>query len=218
MTRHGADDGVFIRSMATRGHGGGLSAASLETVTVLTAAGFEDIFVESVGVGQSEVGILSLADLVLLVMNPGAGDEIQALKAGVMEIGDLYVINKCDYPGVEKLERELAGIVREHPRSAVEPKICRTIAVTADGVPELYEAIGAHLSSLEDAGELLERRQRRIGDALVETASSLFRRWIRERGIVDPREGVPFAVIRRRLAEVLEKIDTEYGGHDDRTD
>ncbi|MFP4152969.1 MAG: methylmalonyl Co-A mutase-associated GTPase MeaB [Alkalispirochaeta sp.] len=218
MTRHGADDGVFIRSMATRGHGGGLSAASLETVTVLTAAGFEDIFVESVGVGQSEVGILSLADLVLLVMNPGAGDEIQALKAGVMEIGDIYVINKCDYPGVEKLERELAEVIREHPRSSIPPEIRRTVAVTGDGVSELYGKIGTHLAKLEDAGELLERRQRRIGDALVETASGLFRRWIRERGIVDPREGVPFAVIRRRLAEVLEKIDTEYGGHHDRTD
>ncbi len=113
MDLHSTDDGVFIRSMATRGHHGGLSAAAFETVTLLRAAGFDTTIVETVGVGQSEVGILSLSDVVLLVLIPGSGDDIQAIKAGVMEIADVYVLNKADRPGIDALERAVRGALGE---------------------------------------------------------------------------------------------------------
>lgn len=210
MDRHGVDCGVFIRSMASRGRTGGLAPAALETVAILTAAGFDTIFVESVGVGQSEVGILTLADVVLVVLNPGAGDEIQALKAGVMEIGDLYVVNKADYPEAEGLVRTLRAAVSESAHAAVQPQVCRTVASTGDGVEELHQLIGGRMGALRECGELEARRRRRITLALQEIAGDLFsdwvRRWIAAHGLSDPRGGVPFGKMRRELAASLEAI------------
>ncbi|MDA3948742.1 MAG: methylmalonyl Co-A mutase-associated GTPase MeaB [Spirochaeta sp.] len=206
MTRHSADDGVFIRSMATRGHAGGLSAAALEAVQILSAAGYQDILVESVGVGQSEVGILSLADIVLVVLTPGAGDEIQALKAGVMEIGDIYVINKADYPGVESLERELREVCATALRGAVPPTVRRTVATTGDGVVELYHQIGIHLDALIATGEQARRRRERAGDLLADIAADVVRRWVKQRGAAGSPVEISSTAFRRTLAGALETV------------
>ncbi len=215
MSRHGDDDGVFIRSMATRGHHGGLSAAALDTVTILSAAGYDDVFVESVGVGQSEVGILGLADVVLLVLNPGAGDEIQALKAGVMEIGDIYVINKTDYPGVASLERDLREVCDNATRHTVAPVTAKTVASTGEGVTELYETIHSYHAELDKVGELTRRRQNRLADAVADAAADMVRTWVKEQSFSAAPGDVPLGELRRRLAGALETISTNFGGSHD---
>lgn len=221
MDRHGTDPDVFIRSMASRGRTGGLSPAALETVTVLTAAGFDTIIVESVGVGQSEVGILTLADIVLVVLNPGTGDDIQALKAGVMEIGDVYVVNKADYPEAEGLARTVKNVFAEAHRGSLEPLVMRTIATSGEGLEELYRGIDERLAELHENGELQERHRRRITAALQEIAGDLFNEWvgswIADGDWIDARGGVPFATLRRELSEALRSLSrrTIGGGNDD---
>lgn len=220
MDRHGTDAGVFIRSMASRGRTGGLSPSALETVTILTAAGFDTIFVESVGVGQSEVGILSLADTVLVVLNPGTGDEIQALKAGVMEIGDIYVVNKADYPEADGLVRTVQAAINESPLAVLEPLVLRTISTTGEGIEPLYQEIGRRLDALAECGELENRRRRRVTDALREIAADLFGEWVRdwiaENGWSDFRGGVPFGTLRRELAATLQALYTNIKHKDTR--
>lgn len=214
MNRHRGGDGVYIRSMATRGHGGGLSAAALEAATVLGAAGFNLILVESVGVGQTEVGILSIADLVTVVLNPGTGDEIQTLKAGVMEIGDVYVVNKADLDGAADLERALQRAELRTPETDRPPVIARTIAETGEGVTQLYATVMARLEALAADGALSRRRERGLAAAVQQLAGDLFRRWVEERGIVPAGGAVPFGELRARLAAVLADLgDREV--HDD---
>ena len=129
MQTHGIDPGVYIRSMATRGHLGGLATATADVVTVLDAAGKNPIMVETVGVGQDEIDIVKLADVSVVVLVPGMGDDVQALKAGIMEIGDIFVINKCDRPGVEKMERAvLAMLSLAHRADGWMPPIVKTVA------------------------------------------------------------------------------------------
>lgn len=216
MDRHGTDTRVFIRSMASRGRAGGLSPAALETVTILTAAGFETIIVESVGVGQSEVGILTLADVVLVALNPGTGDDIQALKAGVMEIGDIYVINKADYPEADGLMRTVEAALHESAHTVLQPLVLKTIATTGEGVEEMYRETGRRLDALAECGALEERRRRRIVAALQEMASDLFTTWIHDwiktRGWSDPRGGIPFALVRRELSGMLDALTPESEG------
>jgi len=211
MNAHGVDPEVFIRSVASRGHAGGLAPSSLEMVGVLEAGGYDTIFVESVGVGQSEVGILTLADVVAVVLHPGAGDDIQALKAGVMEIGDLYVVNKADRSGADRLMRSLREEVGHGTRSSLTPEILRTVATEDEGVSDLYVALGRRFNELEECGELDARRRDRLAGALEEMAADLIREWIKQRRLIDPRGGVPFAEIRRRLKQLLESIDTNHG-------
>ncbi len=209
MDLHGTDPGVFIRSMASRGGTGGISAAALETVQVLVSAGYGTIIVESVGVGQSEVGILTLADIVLVALTPGSGDEIQALKAGVMEIGDLYVVNKADYPQAEAMVASLNAALEETLRGGLAPLVLRTVATEGTGVAELYRAIGERLDQLHRTGELERRRQQRVIDALREMATDLFSRWISERLSADGdavSRGIPFAAMRQELEQFLEQF------------
>jgi LAO/AO transport system kinase len=135
--------GIYIRSMATRGNLGGLATATADVVTVLDAAGKNPILVETVGVGQDEIDIVKLADVSIVVLVPGMGDDIQALKAGIMEIGDIFVINKCDRPGVEKMERAvLAMLSLAHRADGWQPPIIKTVATHGRGVDELQAAIG----------------------------------------------------------------------------
>lgn len=184
-------------------------------MTVFAAAGFGTIIMESVGVRQSEVGILNLADVVVVVLNPGAGDEIQALKAGVMEIGDLYVINKADYPEADALERVLKAAVEDSAHAAIRPRVLRTIAVIGAGVDELYRVIGERLEALHSSGELEARRQRRITGALKEIAGDLFGQWvplwIEADGRADPGGGASLGTFRRELAAALETIAIRKG-------
>src|SRR5438552_7192365 len=138
MQTPGIDPGVYIRSMATRGHLGGLATATADVVSVLDAAGKDPIVVETVGVGQDEIEIVKLADVSLVVLVPGMGDDIQALKAGIMEIGDVFVINKCDRPGVEKMERAIQSLLSlAHRPDGWVPPILKTSATENRGIEEL---------------------------------------------------------------------------------
>jgi LAO/AO transport system kinase len=142
MQTLGIDPGVYIRSMATRGNLGGLATATADVVTVLDAAGKDPIIVETVGVGQDEIDIVKLADVSIVVLVPGMGDDIQALKAGIMEIGDIFVINKADRPGVEKMERAVQAVLSlAHRADMWEPPIVKTVATQGEGVNELVESI-----------------------------------------------------------------------------
>jgi len=142
MQTLGVDPGVYIRSMATRGHLGGLAAATADVAAVLEAAGKDPVLIETVGVGQDEIDIVKLAEISIVVLVPGMGDDIQALKAGIMEIGDIFVINKCDRPGVEKMERAILGLLSlGHRADGWQPPIVKTTATKGEGVAELFEAI-----------------------------------------------------------------------------
>jgi len=166
MQRHSTDPGVFIRSMASRGHLGGLALATPQAVRVLDAVGKEWVIVETVGVGQVEVEIASQADTTVVVVNPGWGDEVQAAKAGLLEIADIFVVNKADRPGADVTESDLAGMLELGSRKTWQPPIVRTIATTGDGLAELWDEIGAHRAFLESSGAVVERRRERLVDEI----------------------------------------------------
>ena len=152
--------GVYIRSMATRGHLGGLATATADVVTVLDAAGKNPILVETVGVGQDEIDIVKLAEVSIVVLVPGMGDDIQALKAGIMEIGDIFVINKCDHPGVEKMERAvLAMLSLAHREDGWQPPIVKTVATEGEGVEELATTIDKAYSFFESSPQKAGKKQ-----------------------------------------------------------
>ncbi|HEY6739544.1 MAG TPA: methylmalonyl Co-A mutase-associated GTPase MeaB [Actinopolymorphaceae bacterium] len=167
MQGHATDGGVFIRSMATRGRLGGLAAAVPLAVRVLDAAGFDVVLVETVGVGQSEIEVAGLADTTLVLLAPGMGDSIQIAKAGVLEVGDVYVVNKSDKEGAERVSRDLRHMLHLAPPSAWAPPVVRTIATaesagTQDSrVDELVAAIAAHRAYLDESGALETRRRER---------------------------------------------------------
>jgi LAO/AO transport system kinase len=166
MQRHSTDPGVFIRSMASRGHLGGLALATPQAVRVLDAVGKEWVIVETVGVGQVEVEIASQADTTVVVVNPGWGDEVQAAKAGLLEIADIFVVNKADRPGADVTVSDLAGMLELGSRKTWQPPIVRTIATTGDGLAELWDEIGAHRAFLEASGAVAERRRARLVDEI----------------------------------------------------
>jgi GTPase len=160
MQTPGTDPGVFIRSMATRGHLGGLATATADVATVLDAAGKNPIIVETVGVGQDEIDIVKLADISIVVLVPGMGDDIQALKAGIMEIGDIFVINKCDRPGVEKMERAiLAMLSLAHRPDGWQPIVVKTVATEGQGIDELVEAVAQCQAFLQNSPARLEKKK-----------------------------------------------------------
>lgn len=159
LVDHFLDEGVFIRSMATRGHLGGLAEATGHAVEILDAAGFDVVIVETVGAGQNEVEVQALAETVVLVLIPGSGDAIQAIKAGVMEIPDVIVINKADRPGADVLAGEIDQALTLVPIDGWKPPVLLTQAIDGDGVTELWDAIGAHRASLA-AGDALDARRR----------------------------------------------------------
>ena len=159
MQTLGLDKNVFIRSMATRGQLGGLSRATVDAVAILDAAGFDKIIVETVGVGQDEVEIVKAADVSVVVLVPGMGDDIQAIKAGIMEIGDVFVINKSDREGVLRTEKELESLLSlAHRPDFWNPPIVRTIATESKGIEELSEAVESYYK-FQKTGENLERRK-----------------------------------------------------------
>ncbi|MDZ7675040.1 MAG: methylmalonyl Co-A mutase-associated GTPase MeaB [Acidimicrobiales bacterium] len=162
MQDHALDDGIFIRSMATRGHLGGLALATPQAVRVLDAAGFPWVLVETVGVGQVEVDIVGSADTTVVVVNPGWGDAIQANKAGLMEIADVFVINKADRPGADDTRRDLDSMLDlTQLDDGWRPPIIAAVATDATGIGELWDQIGAHRAHLESSGELARRRGQR---------------------------------------------------------
>ena len=160
MQSLGVDPGIYIRSMASRGHLGGLARTTADVVTVLDAAGRNPILVETVGVGQDEIEIVKLADVSVVVLVPGMGDDIQALKAGIMEIGDIFVINKCDRAGVEKMERSIVAMLSlAHRSDGWRPPVVKTIATQGEGIDELVENIGRCRQFFENSALRAEKKR-----------------------------------------------------------
>jgi LAO/AO transport system kinase len=180
MQDHATDRDVYIRSMASRGHLGGLSWSTPQALRVLDAAGCDVILIETVGVGQSEVEIAGLADTTLVLLAPGMGDGIQAAKAGILEIGDLYVVNKADRDGADQVRRDLRAMLAlaQDAEGSWKPPIVKTVAQRAEGLDEVVAEIGRHRAWLADSGELEKRRTRRARDEIEAIAvTALRRRW-----------------------------------------
>lgn len=180
MERHTADEGVFIRSLSSRGHLGGLSSATAEVVDLFDVAGFDRVIVETVGVGQSELGVMEVADTVVVVLTPESGDAVQAMKAGLLEIGDVFVVNKSDRPGADRLVRELLLSV-ELAALPWAPPVLSAVAVRGEGVEAVATAAGQHLAWCQGEGEASWRRRR--GDAWVRLALDLVCDEARQRAI-----------------------------------
>ena len=180
MGDHATDDGVYIRSMAARGHLGGLSWTTPQAMRVLDAAGYDVVLVETVGVGQSEVEVAGLADTTVVLLAPGMGDGIQAAKAGILEVGDVYVVNKADRDGARQVAQDLRAMLSlgERTHDAWRPPIRRTTAQSGEGVPEVVEALDEHRAWLEETGALRRRRVRRARAEVEAIAvADLRRRW-----------------------------------------
>ncbi len=208
LSEHFLDPGVFIRSMANRGALGGLSEAALQAALLLDAAGREDVFVETVGVGQAEIDIIDHADTVVLVLMPGSGDSIQALKAGVMEIPDVIVINKADHPLTDTMVREIRGVLSlanldrsaEEVRASWRVPIVKTEAAHARGIPELVEQLDAHRAHILAAGQLAERRRSNLRNEVLAIATARLRRRLEDELAGDSRfQELLEEVVERRL-------------------
>ena len=179
MQNHATDDGVFIRSMASRGQLGGLAWATPQALRILDAAGFGLVLIETVGVGQAELEIASLADTTLVIVAPGMGDSIQAAKAGILEIADVFVVNKSDRPGAQEVVRDLRTMLSmgEWPPGRWKPPIVSTAAAASDraGLDDLVERIGQHQAWLDSSGELAARRQTRAREEIAAIAVAVLR-------------------------------------------
>ena len=171
LSDHFLDPEVFIRSMGTRGHLGGLAETTLQAMLVLDAAGKDLLFVETVGAGQSEVEVIGIADTVVLVLMPGSGDSVQALKAGIMEIPDVIAINKMDHPAAKTMLNEVRSILSLDRERSWRPPIVLTEAVRDENVPELWDKIEAHRAHLESEGLLEERRRKNLAGEVFAVAS-----------------------------------------------
>jgi LAO/AO transport system kinase len=176
LSDHFLDPGVFIRSMANRGALGGLSEATLQAALLMDASGRDVILLETVGVGQAEVDIIDHADTVVLVLQPGSGDSIQALKAGVMEIPDVIVVNKADHPLTDTMIREIKGVLALGPREGWQVPIVRTEAVRGQGIEELVDKLGEHREFIDAEGTLSERRRRNLMNEVLAIATFRMRR------------------------------------------
>jgi LAO/AO transport system kinase len=200
LADHFLDPGVFIRSMASRGSLGGLSEATLQAALLMDASGKDDVLLETVGVGQAEVDIIDHADTVVLVLMPGSGDSIQALKAGVMEIPDVIVVNKADHPLTDTMVREIRGVLSLGPRGDWKVPIVRTEAAKGEGVAEVVEKIAEHREHIRAAGTLDERRRRNLMNEVMELATVRMRRRLDAAVKDDPEvQALLDEVVARRL-------------------
>jgi LAO/AO transport system kinase len=186
MQAHAIDPGVFIRSMATRGHLGGLAAATDHALTVLAAAGKDLVLVETVGVGQDEVAIVGTADVSVVVLVPGLGDEVQALKAGIMEIADVFVVNKADRDGASRLVAEIESMLSLLPEGAPAPRVCPTVATTGEGVRELFDEVRALQSRATASGALEQKRRAQLRRQLEDEVRARVMERVRERVLTPP--------------------------------
>ena len=199
MQAHATDPGVFIRSMATRGHLGGLAAATDHVVSVLSAAGKDVILVETVGVGQDEVEIVGTADVSVVVLVPGLGDEVQALKAGIMEIADVFVVNKADREGIDRVVAEIESMLSLVPSDAPPPAIVRTVATRDEGTRALADAVAAFHARAKGSGAIDRKRRMTLGRQLEDAVT---RRLVqRAFGALRPgeREALVERLVRREL-------------------
>jgi LAO/AO transport system kinase len=210
MQRHATDSGVFIRSMAARGHLGGLAAAAREAVRLLDASGRDRCLVETVGVGQSELEVMQTVDTTVVVTTPSSGDAVQIIKAGILEIADVFVVNKADLPGAPKIYRELRDLVRQTKAHALwQPPVIMVSAQKGDGLDELLGEIERHFDVTSEAGELERRRRERISaeveSIVVERAAERARVALHEGTMErelsgDPRDVDPYALADRILS------------------
>ncbi len=215
MQRHSTDKGVFIRSLATRGHLGGISRSTHDIIKVMDAMGKDIILVETVGVGQDEVDIVNAADTSIVVLVPGLGDDIQAIKAGILEIGDIFVINKCDQEGADRLEQELRIMLEmgaERP-DGWTPPICRTEAIKGEGIEELMKGIQLHHQLLHqrDLHQRQERERMRL-EFLEILKSSLIKRLLKQLNQNGELNHIVEAMVKREkdpytlVEEIIQKI------------
>jgi LAO/AO transport system kinase len=215
LTDHFLDPGVYIRSMASRGSLGGLSEATLQAALLMDASGKDDVFLETVGVGQAEVDIIDHADTVVLVLMPGSGDSIQALKAGVMEIPDVIAVNKADHPLADTMVREIRGVLSLGPQEGWRVPIVKTEASRGDGVEELAEKIAEHGKFIDEQGTLAERRRRNLMNEVVALAAGRLRRKLEAEVREDPAvQQLLDEVVSRRLdpASAAAKLLEREGG------
>ncbi|HET8741420.1 MAG TPA: methylmalonyl Co-A mutase-associated GTPase MeaB [Gaiella sp.] len=206
LSDHFLDPEVYIRSMGTRGHLGGLAEATLQALLLVDASGKDVVFLETVGTGQSEIEVIGIADVVLLVLMPGSGDAVQALKAGIMEIPDVIAVNKMDHPAAETMLQEVRSIVRLDPDRARRPKILLTDALRGEGVPELWEALEARREELEQRGELAERRARNLSGEVETLAVARLRELARVAIAGDPRVREAVDGVTRREVDPLSAV------------
>ena len=195
MQDHVTDDGIYIRSMATRGHLGGLSLATPQAIRVLDALNWPWILVETVGVGQVEVEIAGAADTTIVVVNPGWGDAVQANKAGLMEVADIFVINKSDRKGADDTRRDIQQMLELSSLGDWEPPIVMTVATDQLGADELWQTVGEHRSYLEESGELEARRKLRVQAELTEIVNRSL-----EQRVITAMEGPETADLKEKLA------------------
>jgi LAO/AO transport system kinase len=219
LAEHFLDPGVFIRSMGTRGHVGGLAEATLQALLVLDAAGKDVVFLETVGTGQSEVGVVAIADTVVLALMPGSGDSVQALKAGIMEIPDVIAINKADHPLARTTESDVRQVLALAPEGP-QPPIVLTEVVRGEGIDELWDAIDGHRAALAASGGLEERRRRNLAAEVFAVASARARRHLEDAvagdtelarllARVEQRELDPLTAVRTILRTVFHLPDDE---------
>ena len=220
LSDHFLDPGVYIRSMSTRGHLGGLAEATLQAMLVLDASGKDLVFLETVGAGQSEVEVIGIADTVLLVLMPGSGDSVQALKAGIMEIPDVIAINKMDHPTAKTMLNEVRSIIALDTERAWKPPIVLTDATRGEGVETLWEKIEEHRAVLESEGELESRRRKNLAGEVFAVASARAKQHLEEAVADDPelrrlldevqsRELDPLTAVREILERVFRLDGTE---------
>ena len=195
LADHFLDPGVFIRSMATRGSLGGLAEAALQAALLMDASGKDYVLLETVGVGQGEIDVIDHADSVVLALQPGSGDSIQALKAGVMEIPDVIAVNKCEHPLADTMVREVKAVLALGPEQAWTVPVVRTEATKDVGISELAEVLEAHRRHIEDEGSLATRRARNLRAEVIGIAASRMRRELEKRADGDPE----FAALLERV-------------------
>ncbi len=216
MQRHAEDPGVFIRSMATRGYLGGVSSATSDAAKICAAAGYDTVILETIGVGQSEVEVVELADIILLVLVPGAGDEVQIMKAGIMEIGDYIIINKSDREGATRLKTELEYVL-QLGNSKRDLEVLLTSAKTGDGMNELYAEISDRVKTMKESGELDTRRAARLEIELRKILQQKIHEMLANELEIDHRidgwvemllqgKNLPYRLIRAKIEEFKEGI------------
>jgi GTPase len=224
LSDHFLDPGVFIRSMGTRGHLGGLAETTLQALLVLDASGKDLVFLETVGAGQSEVEVIGIADTVVLVLMPGSGDSVQALKAGIMEIPDVIAINKMDHPAAKTMLKEVRSILSLDRDRAWKPPIVLTEAIRGENIPELWEKVEEHRAHLESGGLLEERRRKNLAGEVFAVASGRAKAHLQQAVADDPELRRLLDEVQRReldpltaVKEIMERV-FKLGDTTDRTD
>jgi LAO/AO transport system kinase len=200
MQRHALDPKVFIRSMGARGHLGGLSLATREAIRLLGAFGFDEVILETVGVGQSELEVAAVADTTVVVLTPNLGDGVQMIKAGILEIADIFVVNKADLEGHHRVVTELRSMLSLAPKGHWKPPIIATVAAKEQGIDEVWAAVLAHREHLESSGRARELADQRLKDETAEVAAEIARNRVRNALNEDPKlstrlleEGTPYS-------------------------